>query len=104
MAILQRQFEAMTDGQQLYAIVKKLNPLFAMDQRQFESMTRGQQLFQVYSEAGTGGGGGGDVTGTNYRIIAGVLQEKNASTGLWQTVVPTGAVNAETIEFGAQGA
>ena len=94
----QRQFEAMEEAQQLYYIVLKLNPAFAMTQRQFEAMEKGQQLYQLYAAASTGG----DVTGTNYRIIAGVLQEKNASTGLWQTVLPTGAVNAETIEFGNQ--
>ena len=71
-------------------------------------MTRGQQLFQVYNAASAGGGGGSgswdgsDVTGTNFKVVSGIFYEKNASTGLWQTIVPTGAANAETIEFGAQ--
>lgn len=74
-----------------------------MDQRQFESMTRGQQLFQLYDAAVTGGGGGGLPTlGDNYRFNSGVLEMLNPVTGLWQSVQPFGAANAETIEFGPQ--
>ncbi len=55
----------------------------------------------------SGGGSGGDTiaghVGTNWRVTAGdVIEFKNPTTGLFQTMLPDGAANAEGTVFGAQ--
>lgn len=56
----QLHFEALSDAQQIFALVKAANPLFAMTQAKFESLSGSQQLYQLLL-AIQGGGGGGPV-------------------------------------------